>query len=159
MWCSALPTFRRELILASVAALMVVASAFAQHDARFVISPNGSEVTDSRTGLTWRRCSEGQSWTGSACAGSASRFSHEQALARAKSQSGWRLPNVKELTSIVDRTRTSQSIDLMVFPATPNSWFWTATPVDGEFASHVNFNGGYSQTNPRRELYYMRLVR
>lgn len=30
---------------------------------------NGTEVTDQRTGLIWKRCSEGQGWSGSTCTG------------------------------------------------------------------------------------------
>jgi len=44
----------------------------------------------------------GQTWAnaGSSCTGTASTYTHEQAPAYAKTQTGWRLPNVKELASL-----------------------------------------------------------
>jgi subtilisin family serine protease len=66
---------------------------------RFVPSTDGSEITDDHTGLIWQRCLIGQTWSGVACQGAASRLTHEQALARAVVSVGWRLPNVKERVS------------------------------------------------------------
>jgi hypothetical protein len=102
----------------------------------FVVSADGSEVTDQHTGLIWKRCSEGMSWNGSTCAGTASMFTHEAALTQAASQAtstgvAWRLPNVKELSSITDKTVVNPAIDSTAFPATPTSWFWSSTPVTG----------------------------
>ena len=47
-------TARKWLIAA--ACLLLAAPVFAQP---YTISADGTEVTDSQTGLTWRRCSEG----------------------------------------------------------------------------------------------------
>lgn len=112
-------------------------------------------VTDRKTGLTWRRCSEGQAWSNNAgtCTGLASVFTHEQALVRAKSQTGWRVPNVKELSSLADRTRANPAIDPVAFPATPVNYYWTSTPVAGssDWAWMINFDSGYvgGNGNPR----------
>ena len=99
---------------------------------RFAISASGTEVSDMTTGLVWRRCSVGQTYVNGSCAGSATLFTHQQALEYARSELGWRVPNVKELTSIVDGGRTHPNIDLAVFPGTPNSYFWSSTPVAGD---------------------------
>jgi hypothetical protein len=109
---------------------------------RFVV--NGAEVTDQRTGLVWARCSVGQSWSGSACTGTAITLTHESALAHAQSQSGWRLPNVKELASLADKGCQSPAIDSVAFPNTPGNWYWTSSPYVGGsvFAWSVYFNEG-----------------
>lgn len=96
---------------------------------RFIF--NGAEVTDTRTGLVWARCSVGQSWSGSACTGTASTFTHEGALAHAQSTSGWRLPNVKELAGLADKGCGAPAIDQVAFPDTPSSLYWSSSPSIG----------------------------
>ena len=101
----------------------------------YTINTAGDEVTDTGTGLIWRRCSEGQSWSASTCTGTPATYTHEAALVRASSQVGWRLPNAKELASIADKSRSNPAIDTAVFPVTPSNFFWTATPYVGSPAS------------------------
>ena len=96
---------------------------------RFSYSNNGSEVTDSATGLIWKRCAEGMTWSGVSCTGSATEYTHEAALQLGIN--GWRLPNIKELTSIVDHSRKSPAIDLTAFPTTTPVFFWTSSPYVG----------------------------
>jgi hypothetical protein len=96
---------------------------------RYSFSANGAEVIDHHTRLTWRRCLEGMSWNGSSCVGTARIFRHEAALAHARAQTGWRVPNVKELATIQDRTQP-RGYDEAVFPNTPDyGKSWTSTPV------------------------------
>jgi hypothetical protein len=116
----------------------------------FVISVDGSEVTDQKTGLIWRRCSEGMVVSGGTCTGTATTFTNELALARAKEVSSltaipWRLPNVKELSSIADKSLSNPAIDATAFPATPSNLFWSSSPVVGTpYASwYVYFLDGY----------------
>lgn len=133
------------------------------------ISPDGQEVTDTATGLIWRRCAEGQTWEAAAttCTGTASTFTHQAALQRAASQAtatgiSWRLPNVKELSSIADKTRQNPAIDSTAFPATPSYFFWSASPYVGYayYAWYVNFGNGYVYYGYRRYGYsHVRLVR
>jgi hypothetical protein len=133
----------------------------------FVISTDGNEVTDPHTGLIWRRCAEGMNWDGSTCAGAASTFTHEAALQRAAAQAtassiAWRLPNVKELSSIADKSRSSPAIDPIAFPATPSSWFWSASPGVGSSGNAWGVYFGNSfvyDGSSRYNTYYVRLVR
>jgi hypothetical protein len=128
---------------------------------RFV--PNGAEVADTLTGLVWRRCSEGQSWTGSTCSGSAGSYTWQEALGRAKAAGlPWRLPDVKELASLVDDSRVDPAIDSAAFPGTPSTWYWTSTNCAGDARSawDVSFGNDYASSNSfRSNRYAVRLVR
>jgi len=131
---------------------------------RFV--PNGAEVADSQTGLVWQRCSAGQSWSGSTCTGTAATYTHEAALTYAQTQNtansttGWRLPNVKELSSIADKGCQSPAIDGTAFPNT-NAVYWSSSPYVGvaSYAWYVVFNDGYVYYSLRGYTYAVRLVR
>lgn len=57
MFCSA-PKLLAGLL--GLASLCSAGSALAQ--ARYSFSEDGAEVTDSKTGLVWQRCSAGQVW-------------------------------------------------------------------------------------------------
>jgi len=78
-------------------------------------------VRDSQTGLLWQRSvsADGYTWAQATayCAG----------LTLA-GQSGWRVPMVKELRSLVDERRSRPAIDEAAFPGTPVEEFWTAVP-------------------------------
>ncbi len=129
---------------------------------RFSFNANGSEVTDSKTGLVWARCSAGQSWSGSGCVGAAAMHAHEQALQLAQDASGWRLPNVKELASIADKGCQSPAIDVSAFPGNVQQVYWTSSPtagVNGHYVWTVGFTlGGVGFTN-RSYLGAIRLIR
>ena len=72
-------------------------------------SDNGDgTVTDPTTGLTWMRCSMGQTWDGvnSTCTGTASTYTFDQANALTGTltfagQSDWRVPTIQELQTIL----------------------------------------------------------
>ncbi|AOW15038.1 hypothetical protein LPB72_21120 [Hydrogenophaga crassostreae] len=84
-------------------------------------------VIDRKTGLTWRRCLEGQSWGGASCSGVLIRFTHEEALAYASGP--WRLPNAKELASLADRSLSAPSLGAVAFPAASDVYTWSTTPT------------------------------
>jgi hypothetical protein len=132
----------------------------------YVISADGSEVTDLHTGLIWRRCSEGMSWSGTTCTGIATVFTHEAALQQAASQTSisgiaWRLPNVKELNSIADKTLINPAINPSAFPATPIANFWSSSPnvVNNGLAQVIYSGNGTVGTNTRSANGDVRLVR
>lgn len=134
----------------------------AQAQSRYMPSADGTEVTDARTGLTWQRCSAGQTWSGDTCAGVATRHTHEEALLHAQARPGWRLPTVKDLASLVDESRRHPAIDTMAFPATPAYAYWASSPRVGtpSTAWHVEFNDGNVRYNARSSYrYHVRLVK
>jgi len=138
----------------------------------FVVSVDGSTVTDTITGLVWQSdgsgarsgCNGGVNGAGSGnltCT-----WSEAQAYCAGLSLgglSGWRLPAVKELSTIVDLTRDTPSIDQFAFPNTPSYWFWTSSPhasPRGSAASWVDFGGGACQYTSWVELsFWTRCVR
>ncbi|TVR02246.1 MAG: DUF1566 domain-containing protein [Desulfovibrionales bacterium] len=90
-------------------------------------------ITDIRTGLMWKKCSEGQVWNGISCTGIAYAFTWNSALRHASvhsyaNYSDWRMPNVKELVSLVEFCRVTPSINTKFFPNTPATFFWTSSP-------------------------------
>lgn len=99
---------------------------------RFTDNHNGT-VTDTKTGLQWKRCSEGQMWNGATngCDGSATVFTWKAALEQAQTANvtggglgiggSWRVPNIKELRSIIEVQCGGPAINLAVFPNTDTS--------------------------------------
>ncbi|MEI8079940.1 MAG: DUF1566 domain-containing protein, partial [bacterium] len=84
----------------------------------FTANSDGT-VTDNNTGLVWQQAA-------------ATAVSWENALAYAAnltlgSKSDWRLPNIKELRSICDDTRSNPALDTTVFPGTTATRYWSST--------------------------------
>ena len=135
---------------------------------RFTINNDGT-VSDTKTGLTWKKCSEGQS--GVDCRiGTATTYRWQGALQQAQSVNNnggfagyknWRLPSIKELNSIVEEQCSEPSINLAVFPESPSDWCWSSSPSAyvSSYAWLVNFNFGYSNGNGKVNNGFVRLVR
>jgi Protein of unknown function (DUF1566) len=155
----------RRLAIAKglLACMLAVLGGAAVAAGPFTYSADGSEVTDTATGLVWRRCSEGQTWSGATCTGTARIYRHEGALTQAKNQAGWRLPNVKELSSLVSLDRVRPSIDITAFPYTTSNYYWTSSPYAGDAGSAwvVGFDSGFVSVSYsyRTDLFSLRLVR
>jgi len=121
----------------------------------------GAVVRHEPTGLEWQRCAEGMSWTGTGCTGSASTWTWQGALQHADAVTGWRLPNINELRSIVERCRRNPAVNQQVFPGTPSSAFWSASPYAGisDSAWGVNFSNGRDHWDRKSGSDRVRLVR
>lgn len=125
----------------------------------------GGSVTHSLTGLMWKQCSEGLSGAGCAT-GAATVMNWSGALAMATSDStasysDWRLPNQRELLSIVETCGYIPAINQTLFPNTPASKFWSASSYV-PFPSHawyVNFDKGSDLASNKSNSRYVRLVR
>lgn len=109
----------------------------------FMFLGSGSSVLDKRTGLTWKRCLEGQRFddnktpiffTDDSCKGNSSLFSRQDALLYVKKAKSYRLPNIKELASLVELKCFNPAINLMTFPNQPNEWVWSATYVNLDYS-------------------------
>ena len=102
----------------------------------FTIHTDGTVVARA-TRLMWARCLVGQSLDNGACTGQPATVRWEDAvsaarLARLGGYSDWRLPNPKELLSIIDDRCAAPSLNADVFPI-PTSYFgaWTGTSTGG----------------------------
>jgi Protein of unknown function (DUF1566)/Repeat of unknown function (DUF5648) len=120
-------------------------------------------ASDSRSGLQWRRCEEGRTWNGTACTGTVTSFSHEQALAHARNTAGWRLPNIKELASLTDLSVGPAALDPTAFSGDQSNYHWASTPqmlaTTPNYAFAVLFNGGSVTHSTRSSSFAVRLVR
>ena len=136
---------------------------------RFTDNGNGT-VSDTATGLMWKRCIEGMTWNNNTCTGSESDLTWQSALQQAVTVNGaggyvgktdWRVPNQKELRSIIERQCYSPAINLNIFPNTPSSSFWSSSPGAGDssYAWYVFFDVGYGGWGDRSNTYAVRLVR
>lgn len=126
-------------------------------NAQFQIS--NDEVLDYRTNLIWKRCAVGKTWSGSACTGISDSLTWAQALA-AGTTGSWRLPNIKELLSIVEVSCGSPAINENIFPNTSNDFFWTSSPyVNNNQAWLVSFEDGNDQGGSKSDGGAVRLVR
>ncbi len=133
-------------------------------------SVNGDNtITDQTTQLQWQRCAAGFGWsaTGNLCsplAGQVTDFTWQEALVYAKNfagASGWRLPNTKELESLVKRSCVNPAIETSVFSITPIGTFWTSTAAIGYFGNAwvVSFSDGSLLTGDKTNPYQVRLVK
>ncbi|WP_159098519.1 DUF1566 domain-containing protein [Thiorhodospira sibirica] len=130
----------------------------------FILHENGV-ATHTKTGLMWMRCSLGQIWDNNTCIGDASTYTWVGALQTAQNTefagyTDWRLPNRRELMSIVERS-CIPSANITVFPNTASTAFWSSSPYarDGGYAWHVTFNAGYVNYESIDNNRSVRLVR
>ena len=136
---------------------------FSTPNARFTV--DGDEVTDHVSGLIWRRCTLG--WAGADCGtGSDVAFTWQEALDAASEErvatgQAWRLPNVKELESLVEERCHSPSANVAIFPNTQSAGYWSASPhaTAADAAWGADFEYGRSFAYLKDVGYRVRLVR
>lgn len=141
-------------------------------DTDYINNGDGT-VTHNPTGLIWKRCLEGQTYSSNgSCAGTPTAMNWVNALklsttATFASQSDWRLPNIKELRSLVEECRTNPSINSNLFPNTPSVSHnvWSSTPkrtyftLSDTFVWGVSFDAGGSYNDFSGNNLLVRLVR
>ena len=113
---------------------------------RFVDNSDGT-ITDQASGLTWQKADSSQP------------MNWQQALSYAESlnlaqKTDWRLPNIKELQSIVDYQKANDAtksanrgpaIDSVFSLSNPESWFWSSTThIENQFGYYVCFGQSFS---------------
>jgi hypothetical protein len=135
-------------------------------DSRYIDHKDGT-VTDTKTGLMWKQCSEGLS--GRNCTGTARKYTYKTAIERADASannpfatySDWRLPNIKELRSLVAFDRYNPTINSRLFPNTPTYNFWSSSPYakNTNLAWKLFFSNGDDNYGSRGYGHYVRLVR
>jgi len=128
-------------------------------------------VTDVDSKLMWMRCPSGQSWVDTRCTGQAIAYNWSEAVREASklNRSGdaffndWRLPALRDLATITDRGCENPRTNLLLFPGTPASAFWTSTPRPGgkseDLAFALSFGAEGVLAAPKDERFYVRFVR
>ncbi|MCI5167985.1 MAG: DUF1566 domain-containing protein [Candidatus Electrothrix sp. GM3_4] len=125
-------------------------------------------VTDTATGLMWKRCLEGYTYSGGVCSGTLKTVNWEGALSLVTTDIGfadhtdWRLPNIKELQSIVEEQCYQPAVNLELFPNTPATEIWSNSPWAGSPTSDVwiiHFNQGDMIFGAKSASYNVRFVR
>jgi hypothetical protein len=178
------PAMARRFVMAGLAMLVAGASPVKAQDlmpastaltdtAKQVIVKSGNFmvrdhlVIDLRNGVEWMRCSVGQVWNGSNCAGEALQLTQEDTakaiiIANEQLGLGWRLPSRAELETLVCNECAPVKIELDSFPDTLAEPYWTGE-INGFAPRHiwtVNFMTGhtYGRFFPTQEV-LVRLVR
>ena len=111
-------------------------------------------VTDFDTGLMWQ---QGDSATPEIWS-AANTYCTGLSLA---GKTDWRLPEIKELTSIVDYRYTNPAIDKNRFPGTNASLYWSASSYAASSTSawRVGFSSGHVLSYSKAGSSYVRCVR
>ncbi|MDY0361895.1 MAG: DUF1566 domain-containing protein [Desulforegulaceae bacterium] len=112
-------------------------------------------ITDNKTGLMWMKetADNKMNWKDA--------LSYCENLDYA-GYSDWRLPNIKELGSIVDYSAYNPAIDTNFFPDTMSSYYWSSTTysygaVDA-WRVYFDYGSGHGPGN-KSNTYYVRAVR
>ncbi len=123
---------------------------------RFTNNGDGT-ITDNATGLMWV--------ANPTSAGVGGTYTWANAIPACENltyagYSDWRLPNIKELMTIVDYSVYNPSINTTYFTSQANFYWSSSTYVDNtSYAWYVNFINGYVVNSAKTNPYYIRPVR
>jgi hypothetical protein len=128
-------------------------------------------VADRITSLIWQRCSAGQN--GSQCTSDATMTDWKSSLAYCQQLEwagikNWRLPNIQEISSLIDSTYSRPAINSEFFPNTPYygpithnnaGQYWSSTGRSyNSFALYADFTSGFTHFYKQPELRHVRCV-
>lgn len=136
----------------------------------FTIDSATGTVTHLKTKLVWKLCAEGQTYNDSKCEGTASTYTWQKALEQVQTvnsgggfatQADWRLPNIKELATLVELRCVNPAMNTEVFPQFNNGFYWSATPhgVNTGESWSIDFDTGADKGRSRVDTSQVRLVR
>ena len=130
------------------------------------VNNNDGTVTHNLTGLMWKQCIQGLSGAGCGI-GTAATLGWSGALAAAVAETtaghnDWRVPNKKELDSIIETCGYAPAFNQTMFPATSSAYLWTSSTYlqDPTLAWDVHaWDGAFDVGSKAAGLAYVRLVR
>lgn len=111
-----------------------LASITPSHPAGQYLDNGDGTITDIVNELMWSQCSLGQTMVNSNCIAIPTNYPTWKIALKAAAANkddgtyrDWRLPNIKELGSLVERACVAPAIDLNLFPSTPSTPYWSNT--------------------------------
>jgi hypothetical protein len=116
---------------------------------------NGDEtVTDEGAGLMWQKTPSSETYIWK----DALKYCRNLDLG---GHYDWRLPDVKELSTIADYSKDNPSLNTSFFPDSPKSYYWTSTTFfeDQSKAWHIYFVNGIIDYDKKNVDYFVRCVR
>ena len=135
---------------------------------QFDFTQDGNTVTDKKTGLMWARCPWNHHWELGSCVNDAfGQVSWASSLEKANDTiatpyltfSDWRVPNIKELSSIVERKCANLSINHKVFGGAASGVYWSNTHINSDIWVVNLVSGQVTVLDPAVNTAYLRLVR
>lgn len=159
---------------------VISASTFAQTCKTTSITPSNptgqyldnedGTITDIVNELMWSSCSLGQRFTNGNCIDIPTNYNTwKEALVAAETNKSdgvyndWRLPNIKELGSLVERSCVAPAIDLSLFPSTPSVPYWSNTfdyqNISSAEGLIIDFHDGAEVIKEVNSHRFVRLVR
>jgi formylglycine-generating enzyme required for sulfatase activity len=117
---------------------------------------SGGTVYDTKTKLTWQQAAPATTYAWA----DAKTYCASATVSSALGGSGWRLPTVKELQTLVDYTTTSAPVIDPTFQG-PAAYFRSSSPVAGSPANAwgIDFTAGYIALAGVTDMAYVRCVR
>jgi hypothetical protein len=141
-------------VLAVACGATVLSATIATHatapPGRYTIT--GGMVRDTLTKLTWQQTASSQRfpWANA----------NSYCLGLNLNGTGWRIPTMRELATIVDIHQIALMIDGTAFPGTQADWYWSSTPaVLASNAWAVDFYSAGTGYFPMSTSYLVRCVR
>jgi len=109
-------------------------------------------VTDVDNRLTWQQADVKKDWE--------TAISYCEGINLVNHQD-WRLPDIKELMTIVDMTTSNPTIDLIAFPGTKASLYWSAITFESNDGNAlvIDFDNGDIHSNEKGLTNFVRCVR
>jgi len=135
---------------------LLALDAFGLASAASFVDNGDQTVSDLQSGLTWdQRETTAMTWTAA--------LSYCENLSFA-GQTDWRLPNTKELSTLVDLTKsTTVKFDQTLFPTMKNSFYWASTTSNSSSTWAYDFSmssaGSYTTYTKTNVADYVKCVR
>lgn len=137
---------------------------YPRNGVRFIDNGDGT-ITDMASGLMWAK-DPSQCGVDFGTPGNPAQMNWESAIDACNNLSyaghtDWRLPNIKELLSILDFGKTPPAIDETFFPNTESDYYWSSTAEFGLVNSKwiIDFSAGWVESQAKTDEYYPRPVR
>ena len=109
-------------------------------------------VNDTKTGLMWQDDAVGSTMDWSTAITTCENLT-------LGGYSDWRLPNIRELKSIADRTRANPAISPN-FTAITSDYYWSSTTYSvSSYVCDVGFSGGNDGVSEKTDSLFVRCVR